>query len=112
MLCFARVGGMVQWLLEAPIFGYTSKLTFTIYLIHPTILYVWVRGITGPIHYSAINYGLNFLGVLTSSAALAFVIHMAVELPTSNLISIMMSAKQRDPKPPSQGDAEAEEQEE
>ena len=39
MLCFARVGGAVQWFLEAPIFGYASKLTFTVYLVHPFVLF-------------------------------------------------------------------------
>jgi len=103
MLCFARLGGVVQWFLEAPIFGYCSKLTFTVYLIHPTILFIWVRSITGPLHYSPSNYALNFLGILSSSAALAFVIHLCVEQPTSNLLSILMAPKKRPPKSETDG---------
>ena len=98
MLCFARLGGVVQCFLEAPIFGYLSKLTFTVYLIHPFILYIWVRSITAPLHYSPINYSMNFLAVLSSSAAVAFVIHLCVEQPTSNLLSVLMAPKKRPPK--------------
>ena len=90
-LCFARVGGYVQWFLEAPIFGYLSKLTFTVYLIHPTILYIWVRSITSPLHFSTINYSMWFIAVLASSSAVAFVMHVCLEQPTSNMLAILFA---------------------
>ena len=42
---------------------------------------------------------MDFFAILFSSAALAFAIHVTVELPTSNLISILMAPKPRHPKP-------------
>ena len=36
---------------------------------------------------------MNFVAILVTSAALGFVIHLAIEQPTNNLLSILMSSK-------------------
>lgn len=92
VLCFARVGGLVQWFLEAPIFGYLSKLTFTVYLLHPTVLFIWIRSQTAPLHFNSVTYTANFLAILSFTSGLAFVVHLVVEQPTANLMGMLLGA--------------------
>jgi len=91
ILCFARVGGLVQWFLERELFGYLSKLTFTVYLLHPTVLFVYVRTLTAPIEYTALNFAFTFVAVLTVTTALALLVHLFVEQPTANLTSLLFT---------------------
>jgi hypothetical protein len=86
------VGGLVQWFLEAPIFGYLSKLTFTVYLLHPTVLFIWIRSQTAPLHFNSVTYTANFLAILSFTSGLAFVVHLVVEQPTANLMGMLLGA--------------------
>jgi len=102
VLNFSRVGGIAQWILEAPIFGYLSKLTFTVYLSHPIMLFIWIRSFTAPINFSLVGYSLAFCGILLTSTAFAFVVHLIIEQPTANLLAILMAPKPRPRPRPSQ----------
>jgi len=94
-LCFARVAGPVQWILEAPMFGYLSKLTFTVYLLHPIMLFVWLKSLAAPIHFSIVAYSMWFVAILFTTTALAFVVHLTIEQPTANLLFILMAPRKR-----------------
>merc|ERR1712070_98580 len=61
LLCFTREGGVFQWILERPIFGYLGKLSYSMYLLHPTVLLVMFGGRTAPGHYSIVNFVVNYV---------------------------------------------------
>eukprot|EP00658_Telonema_sp_P-2_P056406 TRINITY_DN4485_c0_g1_i4.p1 TRINITY_DN4485_c0_g1~~TRINITY_DN4485_c0_g1_i4.p1 ORF type:complete len:177 (+),score=39.46 TRINITY_DN4485_c0_g1_i4:92-622(+) len=66
-----------------------------VYLIHPFMLFIWVRAMTYPMYYSPLNYSAAFLAILSSSAALAFLIHLTVEQPTANILAILLAPKEK-----------------
>ena len=90
-LCFEGLGGPVQWLLSRPFFGYVSKLTFaTTYLLHPTVLAILFWNRTETMHYSVVNFSINFTATLSMTAVLAFLVHLSVEQPVANLEAQLM----------------------
>lgn len=106
ILCFSRIGGAIQWLLESPIFGYLGKLSYSMYLLHPTIL-VCIFGVQiAPEHYSIVNFLRSYVAALALTTVGGFVLHLLVELPCGNLAQLLMASfrKPKQPPPPYSND--------
>jgi len=97
VLCFARRGGPIQWFLEMPFFGYLSKLTYTVYLVHPTVLYIWLSSLTAPLHFGGVEFAMAFIGVLFFSTIIGFALHLCVEQPTANLLALLLTPRHNSP---------------
>eukprot|EP01133_Synstelium_polycarpum_P007426 gene7426-8687_t len=78
-------GGMLKWVLERPIWRYTSKLTYSTYLIHPVILWTRIFCNTTLFHYSTVEFAYLYIGNLVFSFSSAFVLHLFIEKPFTNL---------------------------
>eukprot|EP00467_Chlorarachnion_reptans_P007371 CAMPEP_0114500216 /NCGR_PEP_ID=MMETSP0109-20121206/7841_1 /TAXON_ID=29199 /ORGANISM="Chlorarachnion reptans, Strain CCCM449" /LENGTH=852 /DNA_ID=CAMNT_0001677853 /DNA_START=92 /DNA_END=2650 /DNA_ORIENTATION=- len=89
-LCFEGYGGPVQWLLSQKFFGYASKLTFLMYLLHPMILALMFFNRVTAVRFSIVNFSFSFVAALFSTAGLAFVCHLAIEAPLASLQGILM----------------------
>jgi len=90
-LCFEGMGGPVEWFLSRPLFGYISKLTFLMYLLHPIVLAIrYFPGIM-PIHFTISNFAFDFIAVLFTTLTLSFVVHLIIEAPLASLEVILMS---------------------
>jgi len=89
LLCFTRKAGLVGWVLERPLLGYVSKLTFAMYLIHPMILVlIWAADVSSR-HFSYINYSILFIAALIVTLACALPVHLLIELPTANIEALL-----------------------
>eukprot|EP01133_Synstelium_polycarpum_P007907 gene7907-9283_t len=54
-------GGMLLWLLERSFWRYTSKLTYSTYLMHPIILYTRIFSNTRLFHYSPVEFAYFYI---------------------------------------------------
>jgi len=94
-LCFARCGSLIQKFLELPIFGWTGKLSFTVYLVHPCILDVIYGSQVHKMHFSIINYTVIYIATVVSATCVSFVIYMLVEQPLVNLFNLLLPWRQK-----------------
>ncbi|GAB5360867.1 hypothetical protein AAMO2058_000664300 [Amorphochlora amoebiformis] len=89
-LCFENLGGPVQWFLSLPIFGYMSKLTFGMYLLHPCTLALLFFNRVLPLRYTAVNFSVCFIAVLFGTMVMAFFVFLFIESPLASLQGILM----------------------
>ncbi|EGG23512.1 hypothetical protein DFA_05645 [Cavenderia fasciculata] len=86
-------GGFLKWILEIPIWKSFSKLTYSIYLVHPIVIMVRVFSSTLVFHYSWTEYTYSFIGNLVVAIASAFTIHLTIEKPMVNLFTLFVPHK-------------------
>lgn len=67
-----------------------GRLTYCVYLIHPSILYWMYFSENTPTHYSDIWFTLSFLGVVFASFLISILIHIGVEKPIDNIIKLFL----------------------
>ncbi|GAB5368998.1 hypothetical protein AAMO2058_001367300 [Amorphochlora amoebiformis] len=107
LCCFCFVmfeggGGAIEWFLSREFFGYISKLTFCMYLIHPLILSLYFCNMVQSVRFTVFNYAVAFLGILFATAVVSFVVTLFAELPLSNFQGFLLRPKkQRKPNPAS-----------
>mmetsp|Transcript_30647 Transcript_30647/g.53781 ORF Transcript_30647/g.53781 Transcript_30647/m.53781 type:complete len:348 (+) Transcript_30647:678-1721(+) len=89
-LCFENLGGPVQWMLSLPVFGYISKLTFLMYLLHPITLGIMFFNRVAPSRFTVVWFSVNFIAALTFTMALAFVLFLLIESPLASLEALFM----------------------
>ncbi|KAF2070537.1 hypothetical protein CYY_008142 [Polysphondylium violaceum] len=82
---FYGYGGFLKWILELSIWKPFSKLTYSVYLIHPVIIMVRVLSSSQMFHYSWTEFAYSYIGNLAVSFGAAFVIHLCVEKSFVNL---------------------------
>ena len=101
ILCFTHNGGAMSWILQLPIFGYLGKLSYSMYLLHPTVLVLLFSASPYQEHYSIVNFTRCYIAALTLTTAGGFVLHLLVELPCGNLTQLLLTAV-RQPRAPKQ----------
>mmetsp|Transcript_27292 Transcript_27292/g.43913 ORF Transcript_27292/g.43913 Transcript_27292/m.43913 type:complete len:874 (+) Transcript_27292:121-2742(+) len=89
-LCFEGEGGLINDFLSILPFRYLSKLTFGMYLAHPTVLSLLYYNRVTPLEWSIIAYASRFIFALGGTMLGAFVLHLCVELPCANLSGLLM----------------------
>merc|ERR1719427_48951 len=77
-------------ILSAYIFQVLSKLTFAAYLIHPLVYYLVITSNETPMHITILLKIVLYLGLTCLTYFIAFLLHIFIELPISNLIKLMV----------------------
>jgi hypothetical protein len=85
VLCFNNQGGFVQRLLTLPLWKPLAALSFTIYLVHYTVLTFYISDTSTRIHISFFDWVNTFFGISVISAILALVVVLLVEKPFMKL---------------------------
>ncbi len=82
--------GLIGRVLELPLWEPLAKLTYAMYLVHPSVLSVmfWARR-SGRISFSEPWWGFAFLGVASATGLVAVVLYLFVELPFHNLVMLL-----------------------
>ena len=82
--------GMIGRLLELPLWEPLAKLTYAMYLVHPSVLSVMFQARRGGrIYFSEPWWGFAFLGAATATGLVAVVLYLFVELPFHNLVMLL-----------------------
>jgi len=106
-LCFTKTGGpigtVIATVLEHPVLGRISKLTFCMYLVQPNIMSTLWDVQVATIHYSPAMYGCFYITIVVVNLIASFLVHIFIELPMANtcgmaLAMILPAQKPKKPK--------------
>eukprot|EP01101_Sappina_pedata_P012930 TRINITY_DN9271_c0_g1_i1.p1 TRINITY_DN9271_c0_g1~~TRINITY_DN9271_c0_g1_i1.p1 ORF type:complete len:715 (+),score=281.01 TRINITY_DN9271_c0_g1_i1:179-2146(+) len=86
-------GGIFNTMLSLPFWDPFAKLTYSAYLIHPTVMRVYYWSQDAPITYTNLNFVYLFLAHTTIAYILAVFSYCFVEKPFMNLESIIIPRK-------------------
>ncbi|XP_066303333.1 O-acyltransferase like protein-like [Branchiostoma lanceolatum] len=87
--CYHGYGGVVNTILSWDAWVPLSRLTYCAYLIHLLVILAVYLSMEVKIHYSAFTMIYLFLGHLTLSYGLAFLVSVAVEAPLMGVVKIV-----------------------
>ncbi|GAB5037765.1 nose resistant to fluoxetine protein 6-like [Nannochloropsis oceanica] len=85
LLCFNGQGFWVNSLLSAPIMAPFSFLSYTVYLVHYTVLNFYMASLTGRIRWDFFEFVVTYLGLTMFSHCLALFVALLVEKPAIKL---------------------------
>jgi len=83
-------GGVVRELLSLYIWVPLARLTYTVYLVHPMVIFVLNFSTTTTFHYSATYGAVRYSSHLLLAYCVGLVFHLAVEKPTANLERVLL----------------------
>eukprot|EP00795_Rhopilema_esculentum_P001639 gene1639-16106_t len=83
--CYFGMGGLVNTILSWKAFIPLSRLTYSAYLVHPIVIYVYYGSLERPFHYSDISVVYTHASFLMLTYGSAFLLSIFVEFPASNL---------------------------
>ncbi|XP_068912453.1 nose resistant to fluoxetine protein 6-like [Tenebrio molitor] len=81
LACTNNYGGPINWVLSLPIFQVLNRFTYSIYLVHVTILYVITYDKKQPDYFSNFNMAYDFWGILWFSAGVSYLLVLMTESP-------------------------------
>ena len=82
--------GLIGRILELPLWEPLAKLTYAMYLVHPSVLSVMFQARRGGrIYFSEPWWGFAFLGAASATGLVAVVLYLFVELPFHNLVMLL-----------------------
>ncbi|KAL5011856.1 hypothetical protein ScPMuIL_010407, partial [Solemya velum] len=96
--CCTGYGGIVNTILSWSALVPLSRLTYTMYLIHPIITYAWVYRHRQLIYFTTQELIYIFFATLIVCYAVAFVVSLAFEAPFMSLEKAMFPKKKKNPK--------------
>ncbi|EWM24774.1 Acyltransferase 3, partial [Nannochloropsis gaditana] len=100
LLCFNGQGFWVNSILSAPIMAPFSFLSFTVYLVHFTVLNFYMASLTSRIRWDFFEFVVTYLGITMFSLCLAVFVAVLVEKPCMKLQKLYFDKPSRT----SQGD--------
>jgi peptidoglycan/LPS O-acetylase OafA/YrhL len=80
-LCSTNQGGIVNQILSWPIWSPFARLNYSAFLVHPTILYIFIFNRTIPFYYQAHLLLANFVSHIFFSYAAAVLVNIFFETP-------------------------------
>ncbi|XP_020498672.2 O-acyltransferase like protein [Labrus bergylta] len=83
--CEEGYGGFINSFLSLNVWGPLSNISFACYLSHPVFIIVYIGLQETPIHYSDINFMYMFLGHLSLTLIVSYVLTVLIERPYLNL---------------------------
>lgn len=101
LLCFNGQGFWVNSLLSAPIMAPFSFLSYTVYLVHYTVLNFYMASLTGRIRWDFFEFVVTYLGLTMFSHCLALFVALLVEKPAMKLQKLYLDKPA--PKPSAAG---------
>ncbi|XP_028514764.1 nose resistant to fluoxetine protein 6 isoform X2 [Exaiptasia diaphana] len=84
-VCHAGFGGLVDNILSARFWIPLSRLTYSVYLVHPMVLGAFYGSLQSTVAYTDFLMVIFFLGCLMVSYGLSFILAIAIEFPTMQL---------------------------
>jgi peptidoglycan/LPS O-acetylase OafA/YrhL len=94
-LCITGQCPMLNALLSQPVFNMPAKLTYSAYLVHPIIIRIVLFQRTTLIHYTALEHVTLAISMIVYAYFTSFVLNLLVELPTGNLIKLLLLGSKR-----------------
>ncbi|XP_041667058.1 O-acyltransferase like protein [Cheilinus undulatus] len=83
--CEEGYGGFINSLLSLNVWVPLSNISFACYLAHPVFIILYIGLQETPIHYTDINFMYMFLGHLTLTLIVSYVLTVLIEKPYLNL---------------------------
>jgi peptidoglycan/LPS O-acetylase OafA/YrhL len=102
LLCFNNQGGFIQSFLSWPGWAPLSTLSFSVYLVHYTVLTFYMGQRTLRISWRLFDFLSTFFGLFAISLGLGLAVVLLVEKPFMNLQKMFFEAKPKDAKPAKQ----------
>ena len=91
-LCISGACPRLNGLLSMRVFDAPAKLTYSAYLVHPIIIRAYYFQRTQLLHYSPVEHLTIFTAMAVYSYAAAVLLNLLVELPTANLVKLLLEA--------------------
>ncbi|XP_072014768.1 nose resistant to fluoxetine protein 6-like [Amphiura filiformis] len=92
--CAIGKGGPVNSILGWSAFAPLAKLTYTAYLLHPILIYVYYMSAVTPfLHYNDYNMVYNYLGTLVLTYAAAYIMSVCAEAPFMALEKLILPTR-------------------
>jgi len=88
-------GGVVREVLSLYIWVPLARITYTVYLVHPIIIFIINFSTTTTFHYSAVYGAVRYSAHLIMAYLVGLVLHLAVEKPTANLERVFLPKNPR-----------------
>lgn len=85
VLCWNNQGGLIQSFLSKPLWLPLSNLSYTVYLVHYTVLTFYMGQRTLRVRWEFFEFLNIFFGLATISAMLGLFVHLLVERPFMKL---------------------------
>jgi peptidoglycan/LPS O-acetylase OafA/YrhL len=76
---------VINFVMDTRLFNFIAKISFCTYLIHLTILEIWVQSRTYSRYYTTIPTFVEFGGILVLSIIAGLIMTFLIELPFSKL---------------------------
>lgn len=93
IICAAGNGGMISHILSWKFWIIMNRLTYCAYLLHPIIIMVGMRMSMTPLYLSNATTIYAFIGHLTISYGVAFIVSLLFEMPIRMLEKVMSNRK-------------------
>ncbi|KAK3088251.1 hypothetical protein FSP39_016609, partial [Pinctada imbricata] len=93
--CSTGNGGIINTILSWKAFIPLSRLTYCAYLIHPIVISVYIGTNRQAQIFTEITYTFQFLGILVTSLAVAFILSVTLEAPMMGLEKTLIPKKKK-----------------
>lgn len=94
--CHYGYGGFINDFLSWSFWVPLSRLTYSTYLFHPVVIYVYSFAQAVPFHWSMITYVYMFASFLFLAHVLALLVTLTLEFPVGNLEKMLRGASTRE----------------
>ena len=98
-LCISGACPALNGVLSMRFFDAPAKLTYSAYLVHPIIIRAYYFQRTALLHYSPVEHLTIFTAMAVYSYAAAVLLNLLVELPTANLVKLLLEAMRATKRP-------------
>ena len=98
-LCISGACPALNGVLSMRVFDAPAKLTYSAYLVHPIIIRAYYFQRTALLHYSPVEHLTIFTAMAVYSYAAAVLLNLLVELPTANLVKLLLEAMRATKRP-------------
>ena len=95
LLCFNGQGFWVNSFLSAPIMAPFSFLSYTVYLVHYTVLNFYMASLTNRIRWDFFEFVCTYLGLMMFSHCLALFVALLVEKPAMKLQKLYLDGGEK-----------------
>ena len=95
LACCVRRGGLADAFLSCRIFVPLARLSYGVFLVHYNLIRLYYTGLyRTPRYYRLLDVAvMDYLAILTLSLALSFVLCLTVEMPSLNLMMLMLDSR-------------------
>ena len=93
LMCSCGYGGPINHILSWSIWVPLSRMTLSVYLMHPMVIFWYTNNLSKPIHFSPETYIVLAISIMVVAHCVALVVILLVESPMLHLLELFMHAK-------------------